>query len=98
MNFRTQKWESVVPRKRHLHEFPLTPVLEHTKTGTLHQKAKTRVTWTLVILLALQAEQTYQDAVEAGQSAFLLEESDETADVFQCRVGNLPPDTEATIR
>ena len=36
--------------------------------------------------------------MEAGQSAFLLEESDETADVFQCRVGNLPPDTEATIR
>ena len=36
--------------------------------------------------------------MEAGQSAFLLEESNETADVFQCRVGNLPPDTEATIR
>ena len=36
--------------------------------------------------------------MEAGQSAFLLEESDETADVFQCRIGNLPPDTEATIR
>ena len=45
----------------------------------------------------VQAQQTYQDAIAAGQSAFLLEESDAAGDVFECYVGNLPPHTDAEI-
>ena len=44
-----------------------------------------------------QAQETYDDAVQAGHSAFLLEQTSESSDVFRCRVGNLPGETEATI-
>ena len=44
-----------------------------------------------------QAQQTYKDALAAGQSAFLLQESDASSDVFECMVGNLPPNTRVTI-
>ena len=44
-----------------------------------------------------QALETYQDAIAAGHSAFLLEESDASGDVFECHVGNLPPHTDAEI-
>ncbi len=44
-----------------------------------------------------QAQDTYDEAIEAGESAFLMEESSEVGDVFQCQVGNLPPHTDTTI-
>ena len=44
-----------------------------------------------------QARDTYDDAISSGQSAFLLEESDESSDIFQINVGNLPPQQSATV-
>lgn len=44
-----------------------------------------------------EARDTYDDAISSGQSAFLLEESDESSDIFQISVGNLPPKEEAII-
>ena len=44
-----------------------------------------------------EARDTYDDAIGSGQSAFLLEESDESSDIFQISVGNLPPKKEAII-
>lgn len=44
-----------------------------------------------------EARDTYDDAISSGQSAFLLEESDESSDIFQISVGNLPPKKEAII-
>ena len=45
----------------------------------------------------MKAQQTYTDAIEAGESAFLMEEDDEAGDVFECKVGNLPPHTQVEI-
>ena len=50
------------------------------------------------MILSIQAEQTYRDALAANQSAFLMKESDASRDVFECSVGNLPPQTDAVIR
>ncbi|KAL9954878.1 hypothetical protein ACROYT_G042463 [Oculina patagonica] len=44
-----------------------------------------------------EARDTYDDAISSGQSAFLLEESDESSDIFQISVGNLPPKKEAIV-
>ena len=44
-----------------------------------------------------EARDTYDDAISSGQSAFLLEESDESSDIFQVSVGNLPPKKEALV-
>ncbi|XP_068682232.1 von Willebrand factor A domain-containing protein 5A-like [Montipora foliosa] len=44
-----------------------------------------------------EARDTYDDALSSGQSAFLLEESDESSDIFQISVGNLQPKKEALI-
>ena len=44
-----------------------------------------------------EARDTYDDAISSGQSAFLLEESDESSDIFQISVGNLPPKKEALV-
>lgn len=44
-----------------------------------------------------EARDTYDDAISSGQSAFLLEESDESSDIFQISVGNLLPKTEAIV-
>ena len=44
-----------------------------------------------------EAQDNYDDAVSSGQSAFLLEESDESSDIFQISVGNLPPKREALV-
>lgn len=44
-----------------------------------------------------EARDTYDDAISSGQSAFLLEESDESSDIFQINVGNLPPHQSATV-
>uniref|UniRef100_A0A672HYI9 von Willebrand factor A domain containing 5A n=1 Tax=Salarias fasciatus TaxID=181472 RepID=A0A672HYI9_SALFA len=40
----------------------------------------------------------YDDALSSGQQAFLLEESDQSPDVFSMRVGCLPPGESASIR
>ncbi|XP_029699264.1 von Willebrand factor A domain-containing protein 5A-like isoform X1 [Takifugu rubripes] len=45
-----------------------------------------------------QAHEEYDDALSSGQQAFLLEESDETPDIFSLRVGSLPPGQSASIR
>lgn len=45
-----------------------------------------------------EARDTYDDAISSGQSAFLLEESDESSDIFQVSVGNLPPSLSATVK
>ncbi|XP_058965540.2 von Willebrand factor A domain-containing protein 5A-like [Pocillopora verrucosa] len=44
-----------------------------------------------------EAQDTYDDAISSGHSAFLLEESDESSDIFQISVGNLPPAKEAVV-
>ncbi|KAK3702964.1 hypothetical protein QZH41_012402 [Actinostola sp. cb2023] len=44
-----------------------------------------------------EARDTYDDAISSGHSAFLLEESDESSDIFQINVGNLPPKQSATV-
>jgi len=46
----------------------------------------------------MQAKQTYDDAVDSGRTAMLLEEDEASGDIFRCLVGNLPPGTEATIK
>lgn len=45
-----------------------------------------------------KAQDTYDDAISSGQSAFLVEESDESSDIFQISVGNLPPKREALLQ
>ena len=45
-----------------------------------------------------EARDTYDDAISSGHSAYLLEESDESSDIFQINVGNLPPHKSATIQ
>uniref|UniRef100_A0A3P9BIG7 von Willebrand factor A domain-containing protein 5A-like n=1 Tax=Maylandia zebra TaxID=106582 RepID=A0A3P9BIG7_9CICH len=45
-----------------------------------------------------KAREEYDDALSSGQQAFLLEESDESPDIFSLRVGSLPPAESASIR
>ncbi|EDO46747.1 predicted protein [Nematostella vectensis] len=45
-----------------------------------------------------EARGDYDDAISSGHSAFLLEESDESSDIFQMNVGNLPPNESATLQ
>ncbi|XP_043974860.1 von Willebrand factor A domain-containing protein 5A-like isoform X2 [Gambusia affinis] len=45
-----------------------------------------------------QAQEEYDDALSSGQQAFLLEESDESPDIFSLKVGRLPPGESASIR
>lgn len=47
---------------------------------------------------ALQAREEYDDALSSGHQAFLLEESDQSPDVFSLSVGSLPPGESASIR
>ncbi|XP_070987685.1 von Willebrand factor A domain-containing protein 5A-like isoform X1 [Oncorhynchus clarkii lewisi] len=44
-----------------------------------------------------KAQQQYDDALSSGQQAFLLEESDESPDVFKLSVGSLPPGEKASV-
>ncbi len=44
-----------------------------------------------------QARDQYDDAVSSGQQAFLLEESEESSDVFRLSVGCLSPGQNASI-
>uniref|UniRef100_W5MHE5 VIT domain-containing protein n=1 Tax=Lepisosteus oculatus TaxID=7918 RepID=W5MHE5_LEPOC len=43
------------------------------------------------------AREEYDDAMSSGQQAFLLEESDESPDVFRLSVGSLPPGQSASV-
>nr|XP_024660681.1 von Willebrand factor A domain-containing protein 5A-like [Maylandia zebra] len=45
-----------------------------------------------------KAREEYDDALSSGQQAFLLEESDESPDIFSLSVGSLPPGESASIR
>ncbi|KAM4590353.1 von Willebrand factor A domain-containing protein 5A-like [Fundulus diaphanus] len=45
-----------------------------------------------------QALEEYDDALSSGQQAFLLEESDQSPDIFSLSVGSLPPGESASIR
>ncbi|KAL4230179.1 von Willebrand factor A domain-containing protein 5A [Mactra antiquata] len=44
-----------------------------------------------------KAELTYQDAVDKGKTAVLLEEDSSAGDTFCCKLGNLPANTEALL-
>ncbi|XP_072550936.1 von Willebrand factor A domain-containing protein 5A-like isoform X1 [Salminus brasiliensis] len=44
-----------------------------------------------------KARELYDDALSSGQQAFLLEESDESSDIFRLTVGSLPPKTSAAV-
>uniref|UniRef100_H3AU12 von Willebrand factor A domain containing 5A n=1 Tax=Latimeria chalumnae TaxID=7897 RepID=H3AU12_LATCH len=44
-----------------------------------------------------EARNTYDDAISSGQEAFLLEEDENSADIFTCSIGNFPPNQEATL-
>ncbi|KAK2912742.1 hypothetical protein Q8A73_006855 [Channa argus] len=45
-----------------------------------------------------QVREEYDDALSSGQQAFLLEESDQSPDIFSLSVGSLPPGESASIR
>ncbi|XP_039478717.1 von Willebrand factor A domain-containing protein 5A-like isoform X7 [Oreochromis aureus] len=45
-----------------------------------------------------KAHEEYDDALNSGQQAFLLEESDQSPDIFSLSVGSLPPRESASIR
>uniref|UniRef100_A0A3P9JJR5 VIT domain-containing protein n=1 Tax=Oryzias latipes TaxID=8090 RepID=A0A3P9JJR5_ORYLA len=45
-----------------------------------------------------QAREEYDDALSSGQQAFLLEESEQSPDIFSLSVGSLPPGESASIR
>ncbi|XP_036392360.1 von Willebrand factor A domain-containing protein 5A-like [Megalops cyprinoides] len=44
-----------------------------------------------------EAKEEYDDAVSSGQQAFLLEESENSPDVFKLSVGSLPPGESASV-
>ncbi|XP_061828869.1 von Willebrand factor A domain-containing protein 5A-like isoform X3 [Nerophis lumbriciformis] len=45
-----------------------------------------------------KARDEYDDALSSGQQAFLLEESEQSSDIFSLSVGSLPPGESASIR
>ncbi|KAJ7313846.1 hypothetical protein JRQ81_005595 [Phrynocephalus forsythii] len=45
-----------------------------------------------------QAEQEYDDAMSEGRQAFMLGREANTSDIFTCSLGNLPPESEATLK
>uniref|UniRef100_A0A7N8XX05 von Willebrand factor A domain-containing protein 5A-like n=1 Tax=Mastacembelus armatus TaxID=205130 RepID=A0A7N8XX05_9TELE len=45
-----------------------------------------------------EAREEYDDALSSGQQAFLLEESEQSPDIFSLKVGSLPPGESASIR
>ncbi|XP_024132252.1 von Willebrand factor A domain-containing protein 5A [Oryzias melastigma] len=45
-----------------------------------------------------QAREEYDDALSSGQLALLLEESEQSPDIFSLSVGSLPPGESASIR
>lgn len=47
---------------------------------------------------ALQAREEYDDALSSGQQAFLLEESEQSPDIFSVSLGGLPAGESASLR
>ncbi|CAB1432426.1 unnamed protein product [Pleuronectes platessa] len=45
-----------------------------------------------------KAREEYDDALSSGQQAFLLEESEQSPDIFTLSVGSLPPGESASVR
>uniref|UniRef100_A0AAZ3PFF6 von Willebrand factor A domain-containing protein 5A-like n=1 Tax=Oncorhynchus tshawytscha TaxID=74940 RepID=A0AAZ3PFF6_ONCTS len=52
---------------------------------------------TEVVAEVQEKQKQYDDALSSGQQAFLLEESDESPDVFKLSVGSLPPGEKASV-
>jgi hypothetical protein len=46
---------------------------------------------------SLQAKETYDDAVSQGYTSVLLSQNEDSPDIFQMSIGNLPPKQSATI-
>ncbi|KAL7053120.1 hypothetical protein AAHC03_025711 [Spirometra sp. Aus1] len=46
----------------------------------------------------LEAKQTYQEAVDAGHTAFYMEEDELMGDTFALKVGNIPPTETAVVK
>lgn len=44
-----------------------------------------------------EARTNYENAISQGHQAFLLEEDEESGDIFSCNVGNLPPGSKAAL-
>ncbi|KAJ8245066.1 hypothetical protein COCON_G00236140, partial [Conger conger] len=67
-------------------------------TALCHFSAKIGETEVVAELQEKQkAKERYDDAISSGQQAFLLEESEESPDVFQLSVGSLPPGEKASV-
>ena len=43
------------------------------------------------------AKRSYKEAMERNETAFLAEESDTSGDIFRCKIGNLPPGSDAIL-
>uniref|UniRef100_A0AAZ3QZG6 von Willebrand factor A domain-containing protein 5A-like n=1 Tax=Oncorhynchus tshawytscha TaxID=74940 RepID=A0AAZ3QZG6_ONCTS len=52
---------------------------------------------TEVVAEVQEKQKQYDDLLSSGQQAFLLEESDESPDVFKLSVGSLPPGEKASV-
>uniref|UniRef100_A0A3Q2YTN2 VIT domain-containing protein n=1 Tax=Hippocampus comes TaxID=109280 RepID=A0A3Q2YTN2_HIPCM len=48
--------------------------------------------------IVAEAREEYDDALSSGRQAFLLEESEQSPDIFSLSVGSLPPGESASIR
>uniref|UniRef100_A0A669DTF3 von Willebrand factor A domain containing 5A n=1 Tax=Oreochromis niloticus TaxID=8128 RepID=A0A669DTF3_ORENI len=53
---------------------------------------------TQIVAEVKEKQKEYDDALSSGQQAFLLEESDQSPDIFSLSVGSLPPGESAYIR
>uniref|UniRef100_A0A667Z4K7 von Willebrand factor A domain containing 5A n=1 Tax=Myripristis murdjan TaxID=586833 RepID=A0A667Z4K7_9TELE len=53
---------------------------------------------TQVVAEVQEKQKEYDDALSSGQQAFLLEESEQSPDIFSLSVGSLPPEESASIR
>uniref|UniRef100_A0AAX7TXZ4 von Willebrand factor A domain-containing protein 5A-like n=1 Tax=Astatotilapia calliptera TaxID=8154 RepID=A0AAX7TXZ4_ASTCA len=53
---------------------------------------------TQIVAEVKEKQKEYDDALSSGQQAFLLEESDQSPDIFSLSVGSLPPGESASIR
>ena len=45
-----------------------------------------------------QAKETYKEALDQGFAATYMEQDETTTDIFRCKVGNLPPGADMTIK
>uniref|UniRef100_A0A8C7GKM6 von Willebrand factor A domain-containing protein 5A-like n=1 Tax=Oncorhynchus kisutch TaxID=8019 RepID=A0A8C7GKM6_ONCKI len=58
---------------------------------------RTKIGQTEVVAEVQEKQKQYDDLLSSGQQAFLLEESDESPDVFKLSVGSLPPGEKASV-